>query len=476
MHENTRKQRIQAFFDQLAPDRDDWIKRNQAFYSADWNYMRFLVPEGLKVLEIGCGTGQLLAALKPSLGVGVDISEEMVEIARESHPGLEFVVCDAETPANIKKLGGPFDVIVLSDTIGLLDDIEATLASLQSLCAPETRIIVAYYSRLWEPALRLAEKIGGKMPQVEQNWLSPKDIALLLDLADFETVHQEWKQLLPKHLLGIGPVVNKYVGTLPGIRNLCLRNYVVARPKPKSARKKPSVSVVIPCRNERGNVEAAIKRMPKFSPDMEIVFVEGHSADGTFEEIERVIAAYPDWDIKAFRQEGKGKGDAMKKGFGEATKDVLMILDADLTVPPETLPKFYNAIARGKGEFINGSRLIYPMEDGAMRFLNLIANRLFSYLFSWLLSQRLTDTLCGTKVLRREDYRKIDANRDYFGDFDPFGDYDLIFGASKLNLKIAEVPIRYAAREYGEPQISRFRDGMILFKMVAFAYRKLKAI
>lgn len=476
MQRETRKQCVQEFFDRLAPERDAWIRRNQSFYAADWAYMRFLVPEGLRVLEVGCGTGQLLAALKPSYGVGIDISEEMVAIAGETYPDLHFVAGDIEISRNLGKLDGPFDVIVLSDTIGMLDDIEATLASLRRLCKPETRIVIAYYSRLWEPALRLAEKAGGKMPQVAQNWLSPNDIALLLDLADFETIHQDWRQLLPKHMFGIGPLINRFVGTLPWVRHLCLRNYVIARPKPKASRKKPSASIVIPCRNERGNIESAIQRIPNFAKDIEVIFVEGHSADGTFEEIERVIAAYPDWNIKAFRQEGRGKGDAMKLGFAKAGGDILMILDADLTVPPETLPKFYDALVRGKGEFINGSRLIYPMEEGAMRFLNLIANRLFSFIFSWLISQRLTDTLCGTKVLRREDYEKIDANRGYFGDFDPFGDFDLIFGAAKLNLKIVDIPIRYAERTYGEPQISRFRDGLILFKMVAFAYRKFKAM
>tara|TARA_B100001123_G_C15168729_1_gene970464 strand:+ start:81 stop:710 length:630 start_codon:yes stop_codon:yes gene_type:complete len=209
---------------------------------------------------------------------------------------------------------------------------------------------------------------------------------------------------------------------------------------------------------------------------MEIIFVEGHSSDDTLQEIDRVIHEYPNWDIHCYVQEGAGKGDAVRKGFAEAKNTLLMILDADLTVAPEALPKFYNAYIQGKGEFVNGSRLIYPLDPNAMRFLNLIANRSFSILFSWLLNQRLTDTLCGTKVLSKENYRKIAENRSYFGDFDPFGDYDLLFGASKLNLKIAEMPIRYGARNYGETQISRFRDGWLLVRMITFAWRKLKAI
>ena len=209
---------------------------------------------------------------------------------------------------------------------------------------------------------------------------------------------------------------------------------------------------------------------------MEIIFVEGHSTDGTWEEVERVKRLYSDLDIQSIRQPGEGKGDAVRAAFERAKGDVLMILDADLTVPPEDLPKFFEAIATGRGEFINGSRLIYGMEDQAMRFLNYLANHVFASVFTYLMNQKLTDTLCGTKVLKRIDYERISANREYFGDFDPFGDFDLIFGANKLNLKVIEVPIRYANREYGTTQISRFRHGLLLLKMVVFAYIKHKAI
>jgi len=237
-----------------------------------------------------------------------------------------------------------------------------------------------------------------------------------------------------------------------------------------------SVTVVIPARNERGNIEAAVKRIPRFVDALEIIFVEGHSRDGTWEEIDRVAAAHPDYDIKAMRQPGTGKGDAVFAGFDAARGDVVMILDADLTMPPEQLPKFWDAISSGKGEFVNGSRLIYPMEQEAMRVLNLIANKAFSLLFTWLLSQRFTDTLCGTKALRRSDYARIKAARSYFGKFDPFGDFELIFGASKLGLKAVEIPIRYASRTYGETQISRFRHGFMLLRMVLFAFMHIKAM
>jgi SAM-dependent methyltransferase len=472
-----RQAAIRDFFDRAAVKRTYWVARNRAFYAADAAYMRFLVPPGAVVLEIGCGDGQLLAALAPAKGCGVDLSPAMIELAETRYPQFSFHRGNGEDPAFLETIEGPFDVIILSDTIGYLEDCEAAFTALRRLATPRTRLIVAYYSRLWKPALTIAERFGFKMRQPPETWLSTHDTMNLLSLAGFETVWRDWRQLLPRRLLGLGPVVNRYVAPLPLVRRLCLRNYVVARPIMRhSGGPPPSVSIVIPCRNEQGNIATAIERLPRFAPEMEILFVEGHSKDGTYDECLRVRDAWPELDIKVMRQDGKGKGDAVRKGFAAARGDILMILDADLTVPPESLGKFYEVLVDGKGEFVNGTRLVYPMERGAMRFLNRIANGLFARTFSYLLNQRFTDTLCGTKALWRIDYERLAAGRSYFGDFDPFGDFDLIFGATKLNLKVVEVPIRYADRTYGETQISRFRHGLLLARMVLFSWRKLKAL
>jgi len=473
---HNRKKIIEETSDLLASSRDQWIKKNSYFYNNDHSYMKFLVGDNMRVLELGCGTGQLLNSLNPSYGMGIDLSSNMISIAQKNYPNLSFIQGDVEDNELISSLQGSFDFIILSDTIGYLDDCEVAFERLHSLCNPDTRLIVSYYSWRWQPILALGEKIGLKMPSSEMNWLSTEDTMGFLHLADFEPVKREWRQLVPRSLFGLGTLINRLIGTLPLIRRLSLRNYLVARPVRDVKLRKTSTTVLIPCRNEKGNIENAVKRLPDFCEDLEILYVEGNSQDGTLDEIHRVIEAYPDKDIKVLVQDGKGKGDAVRKGFDHARGDILMILDADLTVPPEDLTKFYKAISSGKGEYINGTRLVYPMDNQAMRFLNFWANRTFSVLFTWLLNQRLTDTLCGTKVLTKKNYEKIVANRSYFGEFDPFGDFDLIFGATKLNLKIVEVPIRYAAREYGETQISRFQHGWLLLRMVVFAYKKLKII
>jgi len=473
-----RKAAIRAHAEKIARSRDRWREKNAAYYADDLAYMRFLVPEGARILDLGCGTGTLLAGLNPARGIGVDFSHEMIEVARRAHPSLEFHVADVEDMTAMKEnLQGPFDFILLSDTLGYLDDCQANLEGLHDFCHPETRIVIAYYSHLWEPVLRAGEALGLKMPQPEVNFLGAKDIESLLHLADFELIKAEWRQLVPRRLFGLDSVINRYIGTLPLIRRICLRHYVVARSLRQVVRCDLSATVVIPCRNERGNIESALLRLPRFCNDIEVIFVEGNSSDGTYEECERIRDKYAGvWDIKILKQPGKGKGDAVRAGFRAARGDVLMILDADLTMPPEELPKYYKAVSTGKGEFINGTRLVYPMEKGAMRFLNYWANRAFAVIFSFLLNQRFTDTLCGTKVLTKQSYGKIRRGQSYFGKFDPFGDFDLIFGASKNNLRILEVPIRYADRSYGQTQINRFRDGWLLLRMVLFAWRKLKAI
>lgn len=469
---DARKQALRDHFDACAASRMEWEQKARAYYDDQACHFRFLVPDGMHVLEIGSGLGNLLAALKPARGIGIDLSPEMATHAARRHPALEFRVDDVET----LKIAETFDVILLADVIGHLQDVDAALKRLHQACTANTRIIVSYYNHLWEPVLRLGERLGWKMPQPEQCWLSPADIANLLHLAEFEVVKTERRLLLPATIPVLSSLCNKVLAHFPGFRTLCLCHYVVARPRLRKPERLYSTTIVIPCRNERGNIDAALRRIPRFGGRQQIIFVDGHSSDGTQEEIRRLMARYPGKDIQLLVQDGKGKGDAVRKGFAHATGDVLMILDADLTVPPEDLPKFYDAIASGKGEFINGCRLVYPMEAQAMRLLNLIGNKFFSLAFSWLLNQRIKDTLCGTKVLFRRDYERLAANRDYFGDVDPFGDFDLLFGAAKLNLHIVEVPVRYHARAYGRTNIQRFAHGWLLLKMTVHAFFRLKAV
>lgn len=466
------KRQLAQHFDHLATGQRRW-KRNRYYHAEIAQFVRFVVPSGVRVLEVGSGTGDLLAAVRPRHGLGLDLSAGMVERAAAAHPDLQFTVGDAED----LQVDGVFDYVIASDLIGYLGDVQTAFEQLHRVTTPESRLVITYINHLWEPVLRLAQAIGLTAPQRRQNWLAIGDIENLLYLSGFEVVRSGYRLLLPLRIPGVSWIANRVLAKLPLLRSLCLVQYVIARPAghrfPPQAH---SVSVVIPCRNERGNIASAVARTPALGRETELVFVDGNSTDGTAAEIERIIHEYGSRRrIRLLHQgDGTGKGDAVRKGFTAATGDVLMILDADLTVPPEDLPRFYAALTTGKGEFINGTRLVYPMERQAMRTLNLLGNKFFSVAFTWLLDQRFRDTLCGTKVLFKRDYEKIAANRSYFGDFDPFGDFDLIFGASKLNLKIVEVPVHYRERTYGVTNISRFRHGWLLLRMCVVALFKLK--
>lgn len=470
----TRKESIKAYFNTIAKGYSKYQRKFQYYYTDISKYFNFYLNENNTILEIGCGNGSLLSRLKGLNKVGIDFSNEMIKEAKNSYPELEFHIQDAEN-INLEK---KFDVIILSGVIGYIDNLTEVFESLKNVCYPHTRILISYYNFLWEPLLKFSELIRLKKKSPRQSWLTKKDIENILYLSGFESFRSTNRFLVPFNIPIISYLLNRYIARLPFFNSLCVNKFINARPifhQKEAEKKEYSTTVVIPARNESGNIEDAIKRLPAFGKHIEIIYVEGNSTDDTWETIQKIQVKYKDThDIKITQQEGKGKGDAVRKGYSIATGDILMILDADLTVPPEDLPKFYEAIASGKGEFINGSRLIYPMEKEAMRSLNTAGNKFFSWVFSWLLEQPIKDTLCGTKVMFRDDYVRLQANRKFFGEFDPFGDYDLLFGAYKLNLKIIDLPIRYRERTYGDTNISRFSHGFLLLRMCWYAAGKIK--
>jgi len=449
-----------------------WQRRNAYYYRWLHGIYKHIVRPNSRVLHVGCDCGDLLAAVEPAYGVGVDTNAEAVELARRRFPHLTFYTTD---PHELS-LDETFDYILVCNSLGQWHDVQQVLENIRPLAGENCRVVMTYYNYLWEEIMRLGALLRIRRPYSYQNWLLPDDIANLLNLADFDVIRKNSYLLLPKRVPPFTTIANYFLALLPGVRCLNLVSVVIARPAPAPLRDDDlSVSVIVPCRNERGNIKDAVNRIPKMGRDTEIIFVDGNSTDGTPDEIEHQIKEHPDRNIRLIHQEGGvGKGDAVRKGFAAAKADVLVIQDADLTAPPEDLLKFYRALRDGKGEFINGSRLVYPMEKQAMRFLNLLANKFFGSLFTWLLGQRFRDTLCGTKMIRRKDYELIVANRSYFGDFDPFGDFDLIFGAVKQNLKVVEVPVVYRARAYGTTNISRFKHGWLLIKMSWIALKKIK--
>jgi len=439
--------------------------------------LRHVIPPGASVLDIGCGRGDMLAALAPARGLGIDLVPEFIADAERRHPQCRFECARAE---DLAQLAEKFDYIVISQTLAEVYDIVALLRGLLHVSHDRTRLVIVNDSRLWQPALRLAEWLRIKPPSPPKNWVPDDEVRNLLALAGWQLIRRTGVTLLPVRVPLLSGLVNRYVANLPVAQSLCLNHVLVARPVAAEVmRQEPpeSISIVVPARNEAGHIRPLLDRLPHLAPRQEVIFVEGNSRDDTWQVIQDVVRDYRGpWTLRAIRQDGTGKGDAVRKAFHQASGDVLMILDADISVPPEELTAFRDALAAGHAEFVNGSRMVYPMDKRAMRFLNLLGNKFFGAVFTGLLAQRFRDTLCGTKVLRRADYQRIAAGRAHFGDFDPFGDFDLLFGAARLNLKIVDLPVHYQARTYGETNISRFRHGLMLLRMCAFAARKIRFV
>lgn len=436
----------------------------------------------MRVLEAGSGLGDLLAAVRPAYGLGLDFSPAMVAFAQERHPSLNFLAADVHAC----EARETFHYIICADLVNDLWDVQKALENLRRFCSPSTRIVLNAYSRVWEIPRRIAEAIGLAKPLLPQNWLTAADIENLLYLSGFEVIRFSPEILCPFRIPLLSGFLNRFLVKLWPFSLFALANVIVARPRPETAaavrptdtpdRKEPIVTVVVAARNEEGNVPQIFDRVPEMGGGTELIFVEGNSTDQTYAAIQREIERRPGARVRLFKQPGKGKGDAVREGFRQATGELLMILDADLTVAPEDLPRFYEAWRSGRAEFVNGVRLVYPMEELAMRFFNRVGNRFFSFAFTWLLSQNVKDTLCGTKVLSRSQYEVIAANRAYFGEIDPFGDFDLLFGAARYNLKIVDLPVRYGERTYGETNIQRWRHGVLLLRMVLLAARRLKFV
>jgi len=464
------RQRV-SYWNEFAREIDRWQSRRRYYQQQVARLFAFSVPPGMRVLEVGSGTGDLLAALRPSYGVGIDFSPEMAQLASSRHPDLHFIKADAHD----FDLNEKFDVIVCSDLINDLWDAQAVLERIANHCHRSTRILLNFYSRLWEGPRQFAAGLGLVKRQPLQNWFAVEDVANLLGLSGFEVIRHSREIMCPVRVPVLDTFANRFAVRVWPFVHLGVTHVVTARLKPdRNASRQATVSVIVAARNEEGNVPQIFDRLPVMGAGTELIVVEGGSTDRTYEAVEREIASRPGFPAKLFRQTGKGKGDAVRLGFARATGDVLMILDADLTVAPEDLPRFFEAWRQGHGDFVNGVRLVYPMEDRAMRFLNLAGNKFFSLAFTWLLGQNIKDTLCGTKVLSRDHYEMIAANRAYFGEFDPFGDFDLIFGAARFGLKIVDMPVRYGERTYGETNIQRWRHGLLLLKMVLLAMRRIK--
>ena len=473
-----RRERTRQHLTRLAHKRECWIEHNRYYYNLVGRLLRFLVEPGKRVLSVRCSTGELLAAVQPKIGKGIEICSEIVDLAKRRHPQFTFHVAFPDTDEFwhcFNDSGEKFDYIAFNDIDDTVD-VQRALENLKPLCERHTRLLITTYNHLWEPLVTLAESFRMKVPRIEQNWFSDADVRNLLTLSGYETLETRRVVLCPKYIPLISSFLNGFCARLPGLNRLCMTEVHVARLIPPPLDKeKLTVSVIIPCKDECGNVASAVHRIPSLGGRTEIIFCDDKSTDRTADEVRRMQEMHPECDIRLEEGPGISKAKNVWTGFNAASGDILMILDADLTTMPEELPYFVDAIVSGTAEFVNGSRLIYPVPRGAMKGANMLGNKLFSLAFSYLFNQRVKDTLCGTKVLWRSDWQRIKPFLGSWGIEDRWGDYELLFGAAKLNLRIIDLPVHYQERIYGTTKMTRvFQNGIIMLRMCWHGFLKLK--
>lgn len=445
---------VKEHFNRIARTFDKWKSKNSYYHDQLKRFYALTIPKGKKIFEIGCSTGDLLSYLEPSYGFGIDIAESMIEIAKEKYPWLNFAVADIDTLNTDNK----FDYVILSNLIEYVSDCCGFFRILRKILSDDTKVIITNVNPLWEPVMALGIKLKLKTPDIQRNYITKKDLINMLALCDYDIIEDGFRIIFPQKFFWISDFINKLFSRIPGINNLCCLQYIIIRDRPKiSHAKELSCSVIVPCFNESENIKRCIERIPQMGKFTQIIVVDDGSTDGTADIVRELIERNKDV-LLISHPLNLGKAAAIKTGFENAEGDIVIILDADMAVPPEELPQLFFAIAEGKAEFVNGTRMVYPMEKGAMRFLNFLGNKMFGIILSLLTGQRNTDTLCGTKAILRKYYKYIDINSSW-------GDFDLLFAAAKLKLKTVEMPVHYRRRTAGSSKMRTIRVAFSLLKV-----------
>jgi SAM-dependent methyltransferase len=455
---------IQAHFNALAADYRALKARNGYYNGCLTRWCQSLVPPGRTVLDVGCGRGDVLAAVRPGRGVGVDICPEMTLRAQADHPGFEFITGPIEDFSE----PGRFDAALCINTLEYMWDVGAVLDAVHATLRDNGRLLVTTANPLWSPVFHVASALGLRIPECRRLFITQLDLVNMLELHGFDIVYQRMDLALPKRIPGLSALVNWTLSRIPGVRHLCSTQLVVARKIPRT-RRDYSVSMVIPCHNERDNVQRCVREARRLGTSTEVIFVDDGSTDGTASAIDPGLN--PDLEVRVISYSpNRGKGSAVKAGFDAARGDIVVIVDADLTTHPEELQPLYEAFAMGRAEFVNGTRFVYPMEGRAMKWLNYMGNRLFTILVSLIMERRVSDTLCGTKAMFRSDYRHMVMGRD------PWGDYDVLFGAAQLRLVLRELPLHYRERTAGQSKMKSLRHTLNLLRMCWWGFWQVKTL
>jgi hypothetical protein len=401
--------------------------------------------------------------MKPQRGVGIDISKEMIALASEKYPQYAFI----HSPIETLHLDETFDYIIMVDVVDHVYDVMEVFQNLYRFCKPTTRIILTTINPWWDPILTFMEKIGAKMPEGPHNFIEKGNLRRIFEMMDFVVSYSGFMLLFPKRIPLLSYLANSLGVRIWGVNRLSCAQYMIIQPTAKNENDLGlGCSVIIPCYNEQDNIEEAIRRVPAMGKATEIIVVNDGGRDNTVQKVKDLQSEFPNLKLVDYSP-NHGKGYAVRRGFEAAMHEIIMILDADISTPPEELPRFFEPLNKGICQFVNGTRMVYPMQDQAMRIFNLFGNKLFGYIMSFITQQNLTDTLCGTKALYKSDLKRIRWGLDKWGDF------DLLFAAARMGSKITEVPVHYMSRKSGESKMKTFRHSAHLLMACFKGFREL---
>ena len=458
------KEVIKEYFEHVAPDWEHWQKRNSFYHATISNLIAGMIPPSSRVLELGCGLGDLLASLNPSSGIGLNVAQGLTDRASQKHPRLEFHTSDVDS-AGLPRSFEP-QYIVMTNMLDYVHDIWDVMGSLKPAVHEHTLLIITTNNPLWAPLLRLASNLKLRFPESPRNFITNRDICSVLHLQGFDIVEEGLTLPVPKRIPVLGDLINAIVPEVPVLRFVSSLQYIAARPR--IPRPPLSCSVVIPCHNEADNIQECLRRVPNIGTRTEIVVVDDGSTDDTCQRVKEVMAA--DSRVRLIvLEKNQGKASAVRAGFEAAEGDVLMILDADMAVTPEELPKFLTPLQDGTADLVNGTRLIYPMHGKAMKVANFLGNKGFCFLASKVIRQRVSDTLCGTKAFLKRDFVRMPISGT-----EHWGDFDLLFGAARLKLRILEIPVHYTERRAGKSKMRAMIEGWSFLWSCLTGWRSLR--
>ncbi len=375
---------------------------------------------------------------------------------------------------NIENILSDCDTVVISDIEHQLNPAK-NLLNLSRIVGDNTKIILLSKNMVWMILIKILKLFFSFSPK-KNNFLPSSYLDNLYSSCNLELIRQEKIIALPINIPFLTKIINR-IFRLPLLNFFCMSNIAILKKKIKNSsnHKDLKISFIIPCKNEQDNIKVFEQKINENTEPDEYLFGDDNSSDKTSDEIDKLIEKLSDKKIIKYNGPGICKSENVYKGIDLSSGDIIVIYDADHTVSFEDIKFSVSIMKKTNVDFINCTRMIYPQKDGAMKFANFIGNTIFASLFSLLFKKKITDTLCGTKIFYKKDWEKIKENTSQWGMKDLWGDFDLLIGAYKNNLKITEVPVTYYERRENETKMtSLISNTLRMFFIVIYSYYKLR--